>query len=151
MSRKRRARKFQLSAELLRDVSPILSPSPIGVMFDVGANTGQSTAKFRSTFSWTRIHAFEPATQVFLELEHRVASDENTAAHNVTLGDAAGAGQMMSDSAATNSHLSSGDQGRGNEVRIPTGDMLVAQLQTPTVDFLKIDAEGHDFKVFEGF
>lgn len=151
MFRKTRARKFELSADLLRDVSGLLTPSPINVIFDVGANIGQSTAKFRSTFPWTRIHAFEPATQAFGELKHRVANDENTVAHNVALGDATGAGQMMFDSAAPNNHLSSQDQARGNQVRILTGDMLMAQLKTPTVDFLKIDAEGHDLKVLRGF
>lgn len=151
MFRKRRARKFELSADLLSDLSRLLTPSPINLIFDVGANIGQSTVKFRSTFPWSRIHAFEPASEAFLELKQRVAGDENTVTHNVALGEAPGEGQMIFDSAATNNHLSSDDQGKGNEVRVLTGDMLMAQLQTPSVDFLKIDAEGHDLRVLEGF
>ena len=45
--------------------------SPRPLVFDVGANTGQSVIEFRQHFKNSEIHSFEPGEESFRELKSR--------------------------------------------------------------------------------
>src|SRR5262245_13201981 len=49
----------------------------IGIIFDVGANVGQSAQKFREAFPKARICCFEPVRSVFNKLTANTADDPN--------------------------------------------------------------------------
>ena len=55
-----------------------LGPSP--VVFDVGANVGQSVLHYRSVFHDARIHSFEPLPKAFRRLSLVAEKDGNTTA-----------------------------------------------------------------------
>ena len=51
------------------DLRVALPSNPSPIIFDVGANVGQTIKSFRSIFPGSTIHAFEPSAEVFTELE----------------------------------------------------------------------------------
>ena len=57
------------------------------VIFDVGANKGQSIERFLKLFPHSNIHAFEPINKEFENLEKKYKNFENIVLNNFALGD----------------------------------------------------------------
>jgi len=51
-----------------RDLQFLLDGKQLGVVFDVGANTGQTALSVRRNFIRSRIYSFEPVPSTFQEL-----------------------------------------------------------------------------------
>ena len=62
-----------------------ISQNPI--IFDVGANKGQSIEIYKRLFNNPKIHAFEPSFQDFQILKKKYESDNNIFLNNFALGD----------------------------------------------------------------
>lgn len=136
--------------KLLARLTPL---SEYRVVLDVGANVGKMTACYLEQFPNAKIWSFEPvsatcevlrarfARELRVQVRHEaLGSDEHTA-----LIQAAGTsvGNMIVDREAPG--------GCYEHVSVATGDGFLAETGLPTVDFLKIDTEGHDLKVLMGF
>jgi FkbM family methyltransferase len=123
-----------------------------GVMVDVGAHGGESFSRF-AKHHW-RIHAFEPDSanraklrEKFgalpnLTLDPRAVSDEPAAA--ATLFTSSVATSISSLAAFHESHSA------GEKVAVTSLDLFFAEAGLTAVDFLKIDAEGFDWRVLRG-
>jgi FkbM family methyltransferase len=61
-----------------------------GVIFDVGANIGNTVEVFRTLFDQCTVHAFEPHADQFAALEHRLGAAERVVLNNVAIGAAVG-------------------------------------------------------------
>lgn len=57
------------------------------IIFDTGANKGQSIRRFKKIFPKSIIHAFEPIKEEFLKLEDEFKNDKNIFLNNFALGD----------------------------------------------------------------
>ena len=57
------------------------------IIFDVGANKGQSIRRFRNIFPKSTIHAFEPINLEFVKLQDEFKNDKNIFLNNFALGD----------------------------------------------------------------
>ena len=60
------------------------------LIFDVGANVGQSIQKFRSEFPRCTIHSFEPSPTTFMELKNHAFDFKNVYLWNCALGSISG-------------------------------------------------------------
>lgn len=60
------------------------------IIFDVGANQGQSIRRFKKIFPKSIIHAFEPIKEEFDKLQNEFKSDSNIFLNNCALGDSLG-------------------------------------------------------------
>ena len=60
------------------------------VIFDVGANQGQSIERFRKIFPKSIIHSFEPIKKEFEMLRNKYNKDENIKINNHAIGDEVG-------------------------------------------------------------
>ena len=60
------------------------------VIFDVGANQGQSIERFRKIFPKSIIHSFEPIKKEFEMLRNKYNNDENIKINNHAIGDEVG-------------------------------------------------------------
>src|SRR5206468_4094862 len=66
----------------MRKLAGTLAP----LVFDVGANRGQSIERFRRMFERTIVHAFEPGRGAFAELARRWGAESGVILNNVGVG-----------------------------------------------------------------
>jgi FkbM family methyltransferase len=126
------------------------------LIFDVGANVGQTVSKLHTTFPRCKIHSFEPSPTTFATLKQEVSQLNNVYLHNCALGAASGQQTFLENN---NSDMSSflllGKFGWGEiiqetVVEVNTVDTVCDQYDIQKIDLLKSDTQGFDFEVFKG-
>jgi FkbM family methyltransferase len=137
------------------DMASVVGPeSP--VIFDVGANIGQTVSKFRATFPQAAIHSFEPSPRTFRALEKNVSHLSNVWAWNCALGAAAGQMPLLENQLPEwSSLLPLGESGWGSVERetlvdVRTIDEFCVEKGIRKIDILKSDTQGYDFEVLKG-
>lgn len=138
---------------VFRHIAGVLPAWRPSVIFDVGANVGQSCTAYATMFPDATIHAFEPVARSFAALQQHIAPFPNITAHPLALSCRAGKVLMSSVGTATgNRILDPGvDHRQARPVRIAPGAAVAARLGVEAISFLKIDTEGHDLDVVLGF
>ncbi len=130
---------------------PHFEPS---VIFDVGANVGQSALAYSAAFPAAQIHAFEPVPTTFRQLSAAVRDRANVHVHQLALSRAEGAATMLTQADSTLSRVTragAAETGVMVEVRTRPGHAVAAELGVGLISYLKIDTEGHDLEVLRGF
>ena len=134
-----------------------LAPANLKTVFDVGANVGEYTKAALAAFPEAKVHAFEVAPETAKELSTNL--DSEIAAGRVKLmtyglSDVPGTLEMYY--YPENNQLTSYSK-RHPEYEsvkftadISTLDAYCEEAGIDAVDFLKIDIEGHEFKVIQG-
>jgi len=132
-------------------------------LFDVGANKGQTVRDMRNATRLATIHAFEPVTSTFNQLRMTVGTDPLTFLHRVALSDHDGEGMMLANTGSQINHLvdvpSRGIRRRPEHSReegfetvpLMRGDTFCVEHGIRSIDLLKIDTEGHELEVLDGF
>jgi FkbM family methyltransferase len=123
------------------------------VIFDVGANVGQSLVEFAKSFPAARIHSFEPIEETFRQLQRRANSYPNAKAHRLALSSGRREVVMRAIGASLGNRIMAPKQA-GDRVQLvttTTGHEVAADLGVDQIDVLKIDTEGHDLEVVKGF
>ncbi|HEV7704829.1 MAG TPA: FkbM family methyltransferase [Gemmatimonadaceae bacterium] len=139
-----------------RDCTDIArSGCDISVVFDVGANVGQSAKKFSDAFGGARIYSFEPATGTFVTLEKALRECRNVSCHRLAFGRKDGDATLFLTGAAdanssTNSLIEPRNPVATETVVMRTIDSFAREARIPRLDLLKIDAEGFDLEVLIG-
>jgi len=142
--------------DILHDIKMLLPRYIPEIIFDVGANVGQSTRQFVSWFPQSQIYCFEPISSTFVELNRNVKSFNNVHCFKLALGNSKGRKNMYGGTCSllysinprangisrTNSNVES--------VEIDTLDGFCHRQKIIKISFLKIDTEGHDFEVLRG-
>ena len=77
-------------ADLLHDVGAVLHGTTGPLLFDVGANVGQTVGDFLSVFRDPRIWAFEPSPASFARLSEAYQSRPGVILEQVAMGAQAG-------------------------------------------------------------
>lgn len=144
-------------------VSQLLSTGPLDVVFDIGANRGQTIALFRSEFPESTIYAFEPGLSAFSELRVRTESDSKVRSFQLALGEYNGRALLhqnaadVTDSLLTNSSRISQfapaemtAPKRARTVPIKRIDSFCAEESIHRIDLLKIDAQGYERHILAG-
>lgn len=125
------------------------------IVFDVGANIGEWTQMALSLNPDVEIHCFEPSKNTFSELEKN-NFPANIFRNNFGLGSEKADKEfyIFGESSAMNSLYPREGPNfsiqNKETVRIDTIDNYCAANRIEEIDFLKIDAEGHDFEVLKG-
>jgi FkbM family methyltransferase len=126
------------------------------VIFDVGANNGQSLQQFRSYFRNPEIHAFEPNADAFAELVRSTSGAAKVHVNNLGLGSKTGV-RTFRENARTDmsSFLEKGADGFGvvqaiKNVQISTLAEYCAARGIGSIDILKTDTQGFDLEVLKG-
>ncbi|MGS4946646.1 FkbM family methyltransferase [Meridianimarinicoccus sp. RP-17] len=137
-----------------------LAPLGFATILDVGANDGDHAAILRRIFPDAQIHMFEIDSDIFTGLAARFADDPHARAVNIGLGAENGEHAYFFNRAGNHSGTTmfydkdvrpnAYDHER-RVARIRTGDDWCAETGIAAVDFLKIDTEGADFSVMQGF
>lgn len=125
--------------------------------FDVGANMGKWTEYMlraaRDAGIPVRVDAFEPIDAAHAILAADFADDSAVVLHKTAVSDHVGKAEMflVGETAGTNSLLAVNTHPVGRQV-VPLTDIptVMDELAVPTINLLKIDAEGHDFTILRG-
>jgi FkbM family methyltransferase len=143
----------RLSLELESDLRRICGVEPVRCIFDVGANVGQSAARFSREFASAQIYSFEPVKQTFARLQTCTATLSRARVFNRAMGAVrgrlpiyAGSDSGTSSMIATSTRAASGTE----EVDVDTLDLFCADNAIDRIDLLKIDVEGFEPQVLAG-
>jgi FkbM family methyltransferase len=136
----------------VRDTADVLACGcRVDVIFDVGANAGQTAARLRRAFPSAAIHCFEPVHATFDELQTAAADDPKVFCHRLALGAApAETSIFVTDNSVTCSLHRPEHYLREERVIVTTIDDFCRERGISRIDLLKIDAEGHDLEVVQG-
>jgi FkbM family methyltransferase len=126
------------------------------VILDVGANIGDWSAMVVPYLPQARLLSFEPVPPVREKLTRGLAG---TSAEVLSHALSNETGSVSINFTPENPHLSSLESMDGDssiavssvEVERRTGDALCRELGIDHIRFLKVDTEGHDLKVLQGF
>lgn len=133
----------------------VLATQPIRVVFDVGANVGDWTDLALATFGDARIHSFELIPDTARLLQERFAGDERVTVNATGLdAEAAEITVHYYPSFSEGSGLHDAHVGVGSETRdakVVTGDDYCREHGIDSIDFLKLDVEGNEGRVLQGF
>lgn len=130
------------------------------IIFDVGANVGNYTARILSEFNNLNfmIYAFEPSKVCFERLENSISDFDKVTLFNFGFGDYNGSVKLWKDqdlSGLASLYRRKLDHfnitmDKFEEIKIRTIDDFCRENYIKTIDFLKLDVEGHEFKVLKG-
>lgn len=122
---------------------------------DIGANVGVYCLPLgKATGVTGSVFAFEPGRDARIHLESACKMNQLDNVHLVTcaLSDSEKVGSMKAGRSGELSTLSVAGEGAGSveAVRVSTLDIQARELNWPSIDFVKIDAEGHEARIIAG-
>ena len=156
----RRLGSSGLTHRVLDHDLPRLVSSPCPLIFDVGANKGQTIELMTRIFPSCRLRAFEPAVELAYSLRDHYASRE-VVVESMALGARDGARSFFNYQNNELSSFLSLAQNPANpfadvglkameEVRVATVDSYCAAHSIQAIEILKIDTQGFDMEVLKG-
>jgi FkbM family methyltransferase len=125
----------------------------VRIIFDVGANIGQTALSYLKNFPDAEIFSFEPISETFQQLRANVYGKSGVKCFNLAMGRESGSIQVQLQSCSLFNSLSNKGNyatGRAEIVRVVSLDEFLEEKQIPHIDILKIDAEGFDLEVLKG-
>jgi FkbM family methyltransferase len=134
-----------------------LSALDIKTVFDVGANRGEYTSTCLSHFPNAFIHAFEILPTTYVKLQSRLGSSSRVRLNSTGLSNAIGSVEINHTAADDGiTSLIEGESIHAHQwersiVQVSTGDSYCQEHSIDTIDLLKIDVEGAEHLVLEGF
>lgn len=121
---------------------------PEGVVLDVGANIGTTSAIFSQHVPEGQVYAFEPGPNAFAALEANIAANGLSNVKPINLAVCAKPGTVRFVENSAYGHITA--DGSGSDVASGTIDDFVASRALKRVDLIKIDVEGFERDVLAG-
>lgn len=144
-----------IGINVLSDVRRLLRANP-PIVFDVGANIGQTVQTYKGLLPESEIHSFEPSPSTFETLAHKVGYHEKVHLNNLAVGSSSGKKKLLeNDHHDMSSFLELGTAGWGEivkatEVATVTLDEYCEQKKVPYITLLKSDTQGYELEVLRG-
>ena len=141
----------------------LLSNIESPIIFDVGANIGQTIDIYRNLFPTSKIFAFEPFKKSFDRARLKASEDGNTQVFRLALGSVNGSQTFhVNPSAPTNSLLATDKRGpkvwgqglletmETVQVDVIRLDEFLKNTEIEWIDLMKLDVQGAEHLVLEG-
>lgn len=138
----------------------------VNVIFDVGANVGQSALKFSASFPTARIYSFEPFQTAYNSLRENTKHVEQIQPYNLAFGSTEevmemyvyenSVGNSLLPISETKSKYINGDwanwtkQIGSTQVEVTSLDFFCQKHNVRSLDILKIDTQGYEAQVLDG-
>lgn len=144
---------FRFNGE--QDALSVMLRKHAGCLIDVGANVGDWTLMAHAIDPSRPIHAFEVSPTTFQLLSARLSTVDKCVANNVGLSNKSDELELQyypdSPDRSTLLRLSDRLRKETERVRVISGDDYIESHGIEKVAYLKIDVEGHEMAVIEGF
>ncbi|MEL7005075.1 MAG: FkbM family methyltransferase [Bacteroidota bacterium] len=136
-----------------------VSQEPINVIFDVGANVGQSVFFFKEEYKNATIYSFEPVKSSFQKLKERTKSLKNIYLENIALGESIATHKIKlhgDDELLTSMNsldpdlMNKASDAIEEEIEVSTIDHYVEEKRIKQIDLLKLDVEKWEIPVLNG-
>lgn len=145
---------------LLKTLKNYFSKNKSIVLFDVGANVGDYSNSVIEIFKGSSFHltSFEPLKSTYEELKKNIESQDNINLINKGLSSEEGTLTIHFDKEASKltslyprklDHVNI-DFNLKEDITVTTLDTYCTENSINSIDFLKIDVEGHEMSVFQG-
>jgi len=124
------------------------------IIFDVGANIGQTSNYFINHFPQSEIYSFEPVADTYRQLINNSSHSKNISCFNQALGSVTQKSTIYVNSSSGSSSINGkfNDQFLHTEtIDINTGHNFCTKNNIEEIDLLKIDTEGFEMEVLKGF
>jgi FkbM family methyltransferase len=143
--------------DLLQDITNHLTRFQVNIVFDVGANVGQSANKYLDWFPKSQIYCFEPVRGTFRELQGNLKSNDHIHCFHLAFGASKGKGEMVTQGSSDMFFLSNPSKGVSvnmesiiEKVDVETLYEFCSGKKISQINYLKIDTEGGDLEVLRG-
>lgn len=149
-----------LNADFRRPTTNLSVFGPPDTVLDIGANRGESIARFRRLWPEARILSFEPRPDSFSELERAAEADGNARAFNFGLSDkqgkacinwfpkAEGGSSLLASTETLRASRPWPDKTKPVPIDLKRLDGLALELDLPLI--VKIDVQGYECRVLRG-
>ncbi|HRH70469.1 MAG TPA: FkbM family methyltransferase [Flavobacteriales bacterium] len=140
------------------DLRMVFPKQAFRTIMDVGANVGQSAVTFRKAWPLATVHCCEPVSSTFAKLRANVEGSM-VICHQLAMGSKEEVRIIHLAADDRFSEINSLHEGhpfladkelRKEEVRVTTLENFLRERSIRSVDYLKIDTEGHERSVLEG-
>ena len=139
----------------IEDMSKLISTDQ-PLIFDVGANIGQTLRSYKTQWPKSIIHSFEPSPTTFAILSQNYLNTSDVRLWNMAMGSSIGEQTLFENTRPMlSSFLPLGEIGGGriileNKVSVNTIDQFCCENNIEQIDICKIDTQGYDFEVIKG-
>lgn len=128
------------------------------IMFDVGANAGQTALRFTKHFPEAEIHSFEPVSSTFRKLSAATSNNKKIQCYQLALSDKEESVSIKVFEDDQHSVLNSLRTDLQNDsagskietIHTDTLDHFIGEKEINSIDLLKIDTEGYEMPVLNG-
>lgn len=131
-----------------------LAPLDFKVLFDVGANKGHWAQLASKFFPNAKIHCFEVVVETFYLLEKNIQNNPNIIANSYGLSNYSGNIKLRyypDDNGLSSAWDFQSLPHKMVESKVEPGDQYMLKKRINHIDYLKIDVEGGEMDVLEGF
>ncbi len=143
------------------DVQQNLLMNTPKVIFDIGANRGDTAIKYSNLFPTAKIFAFEPFVETFKKLNDNIKDTQNISTYNIAIAEKNGETIFYSNkNEDTNSLLSSTKIGLSSDEQVKTIGQTIVNTETidsfcskhsiDKIDILKMDIQGAELLALNG-
>lgn len=151
------ARACLTAKDAFSDQKVLLTGTPVKTIFDIGANTGQTTIQYRMLFPEAVIYSFEPFAEPLHQLRRTFEADALVKPIQLAVSDRPGRKKFfLNQSCLTNSLLPSVDKTglyentATIEVPVTTIDDFCRRESIDGIQILKMDIQGGELLALQG-
>jgi len=136
---------------LFYDIDKYFGLKNIKIVFDIGANIGQSVFDYAEHFKNAKIYSFEPVISTFHELAKNTNKYTNVQNYNIGFGSEKKNTMinLLSDSESNSIKFHKHTINK-ELIEIDTIDNFSSTNSIKQIDFVKIDTEGYEIEVLKG-
>jgi len=145
-----------LGVDVSIDIKKLRRGLALGVIFDIGANQGQTMRYFAREFAGSQVFCFEPVKATFGKLQRNAKKFKGVRVFQHGFGEEPGEfeiylhGNSGENSLVVKPHSSGGEPPRTEVIKIHTIDAFCEAEKVSRIDLLKIDTEGFEMQVLKG-